>query len=204
MITKKFMLDIEATGIEYGEDLLQIYILELDWVDNYWQPNRSFEFYQFTAKLPESNFAKAHLRDIYRVCHDSSWVAPQKVRENILKFFKDCGADRFPTLCGWCVASWDIPFLVAKDYLQMSAYDKENNHTGDYNYLVDDTEGAIQHIAESYAVSREKIIERSRIIGRHITNITLPDSHSHNAMFDCYEQTILKNGLLAFQRRLGG
>jgi hypothetical protein len=146
---KHFMLDIESTGINpEKEDLLSVGILEVDLVDGYWRPGRSFEELQFTSRQPESEFAKKHMAALYERCNQTQPITPETLREKVVAFFESCGAktpDAY--IMGWNASNFDVPFLIAKGVLKPSEYvsgpDGKDVRVGDFHYRIYELGGAV-------------------------------------------------------------
>lgn len=201
------MLDIETTGIDpKKEELLQVGILEVDIEGGYWQPGRSLEITVPCFAQPKSSFAKEHMVALYRKCnelyHRIGERSPESIRAQILKFFNDCGAVSPEVyIMGWNASSFDIPFLVEKQCLIPSSYvsipgDKDVQ-VGDVHYRVYEMSGAISIAQNVLKLNRKTLLERAETA----YDMKLPKGgKQHNALYDCYQQTKVLNGILKLVR----
>lgn len=197
---KHFMIDIESTGVNpETDDLLQIGVLECTFDGKFWVPGRTLEIIQHTDRKPESSFAKEHMAELYEVCNRAPKWEPENIRWMLLKFFRDCGAEPPDVyFMGWNASNFDIPFLIHKKCLQPSYYeigpDGKDLRKGDFHYRIYELGGAIALISNVYPkVLRQDLIKdaKSRDIGQYPA-----DGKAHDAIFDCYSQLRILNGLI--------
>lgn len=204
---KHFMIDIETTGIDpTREDLLQVGILELDYAEGFWRPRRSIEFEQHTGRKPESAFAKAHMTALYEKCNRAPYASPENLRKAILAFFRACGAESPNVyLMGWNASNFDIPFLVHHRLLVPSSYqmgpDGKDVMVGDFHYRIYELGGSVS-LAQNVLgyEDRNKPLEDAKAA---YPEIELPEGKQHDALYDCYAQTQLLNGLIRLVRNAG-
>lgn len=204
---KHFMLDIESTGIDWHtEDLLQVGILEVTWQGRQWEPGRSLEFIQHSPRKPESEFAKQHMTDMYRRCNEAQSMPVEIARDRIINFFHECGAGGVENtyLMGWNASNFDIPFLVHKGYLQSSRYvtgeDGKDRQVGDFHYRVYEIGGAVSLVQNVLNVrDRAGVITAARA-SFPVPADKMPAGKEHDALYDCYSQLALLNGLIALAR----
>lgn len=205
---KHFMLDIESTGIEpKEEDLLQVGILELDYANGFWQPGRSFEETQFTERKPTSSFAKEHMTALYEKCNNTQPMLVETFRAKILAFFEECGAKTPDVyLMGWNASNFDVPFLIEKGYLRPSKYepgpDGKDVRVGDFHYRIYEIGGAVSLVqnALNYA-DRGTLLKDAEELGQKFgPTFILPAGKEHDALYDCWKQTRLLNGLIYLAR----
>lgn len=202
---KHFMLDIESTGIDSKkEDLLQIGILECDFDGRFWKPGRSFELIQHSDRKPESQFAKEHMAKLYEVCNRAPKWEAENIRWMILDFFTKCGATPPDVyLMGWNASNFDVPFLVDKGVLQPSYYeigpDGKDIRRGDFHYRIYELGGAISLIANKFPnTDRKHLCEEAKKLDQIVP---LPQGKEHDALFDCYSQLKILNGLIELARQ---
>ncbi len=188
------MLDIETTGIDpKTETVLQIAVIEMNFTKNgLWDKGRTYEFYQHTPQQPETEFAKAHMKEIYARCNKTQETPVAKAREDLLDFFKQCGANSPNVfICGWNVGIFDLPFLAHHGYLVPAKYDN-GVLTGDCHYRTYEISGALQLMANLRGRA-----EVNPIIKEAEKQFPAPaEGNRHNAMFDCERQINIVNGLL--------
>ena len=196
-MTKVFMLDIEASGVDPKiDEVLQIAIVEMNFSSlGTWDIGREFNFYQHTDKEPASDFAKKHLAEIYKICREKPYVKPEEVRQSILKFFSDCGAIS-PNifLCGWNAGIFDLPFLSYHGYLCPAGY-QEGKLQGDCHYRIYELSGALHFFANVRGTN-----ELNPFINEALKKNPLPKGARHDALYDCKRQIHILNGLLLLER----
>jgi hypothetical protein len=198
------MIDIESTGIDSNvEDLLQIGVVEVNFVDGFWKPCRTFEHLCYTWKNPESEFAKTHMAGLYARCQtiDQSENRPELIRSRLLNFFKSCGAVSPEVyFMGWNASNFDIPFLVAKSVLRPSKYvtgdDGKDVMVGDFHYRIYEMGGAVALAADVIGVSKARCVELIKEALAAYPEIDLPNGAAHDAIYDCYKQIRILNGLI--------
>lgn len=208
---KHFMIDIEATGIDpKKEELLQIGIVRVVFYAGQWVPEAEFQTLVHTDRQPESEFAKVHLADLMTRCRAMPIVEAQHTRAQVLDFFRRCGATGVTDtyMMGWNAASFDLPFLVAKEVLVPSSYetvDGVDRQVGDFHYRVYEMGGAIAYAQNIHnrgggepAYGRDWVMTRAKELatgyGKHVI------TKEHDALWDCYDQINLLNGLIALGR----
>lgn len=198
---KHFMIDIETTGIDPAkEDLLQVGVLEMDYREGYWWPGLSLEIIQHSGRQPTTAFAKKHMAPLYAKCNDAPYQSPERIREQILAFFRECGANPPEVyLMGWNASNFDVPFLMHHRVLVQSTYQQNADGTetrvGDFHYRVYELGGAVS-LAQNilgYGNDREGLL---KVAKEAMTETHLPIGKEHDALYDCYSQTRLLNGLI--------
>lgn len=202
---KHFMIDIETTGIDpTKEDLLQIGILECDFADGYWRPGRSFETLQFTDRTPSNEFAKKFMAPLYERCNRTQPILPVDLRKQMIGFFEECGA-KAPNvyLMGWNASNFDVPFLVHKGMLRPNYYetgpDGKDIMRGDFHYRIYELGGALS-LAQN-AMQRQDRSLFTKDLESLPQRFPLPaQREQHDALFDCYKQLHLLNGLILAMR----
>lgn len=199
------MLDIETTGIDpTSEDLLQIGVLEADFVNGSWVPGRSLVLYQHTSRSPGSEFAKKHMAELYKECNSRPYVPQRVLRQQLLEFFRECGiAKGIDTyLMGWNASNFDVPFLVNKGVLAPSRYeigpDGKDVFVGDFHYRIYEMGGAVSLVANVLNRNdRKRLLEEAEAWGEEVS---LPAGKEHDALYDCYKQLRILNGLIRMAR----
>jgi hypothetical protein len=204
---KHFHIDIETTGIDpHTEELMQIGVLEVDFVEGFWRPNRSLEIIQRTKRKPESDFAREHMHELYRRCNEAPYHKPQDIRSTLLEFFAVCGAlSPNVYLMGWNASNFDVPFLVHNGCLRPTRYEKGGDGkdilVGDFHYRIYEIAGAIGLVQNVLKLERKEAIGAAE---RMLPPFALPSglaAKDHDALYDCYKQTHLLNGLIAMMAR---
>lgn len=209
MMEKHFMIDIEATGIDPAmEDLLSVGVLEVEFDGSFWQPKNAGEWFCHTTRKPESQFAKEHMVELYERCNALPSAPPYKrhqtMRDCLLNFIRSCGTtgaiDTY--FMGWNASNFDLPFLVAKGILQTNRYetgpDGKDRMVGDFHYRVYELGGAVS-LAQNVCskMDRGALLEVARGMAPRIFPA---QGKKHDALYDCYTQLQLLNGLIALMR----
>jgi hypothetical protein len=189
---KQFMLDIETTGVDIKtEEVLQIAMLELNFVDGFWQKGKAFNFFQHTDREPTSKFAREHMQELFKRCKEAEHVPAAEVRQKIIQFCEGCGA-KSPNIfiCGWNAGIFDLPFLSHHGYLMPARYE-EDKLVGDCHYRVYELSGAIQFFANVRGTN-----EVNPLIKEALKVFPPPKGNKHDALYDCERQLAILNGLL--------
>jgi len=189
---KQFMLDIETTGVDpRSEEVLQVAILELNFVNGYWEKGKVFNFFQHTDREPTTKFAREHMAELYKKCKEQEKVPAEEVRKRILAFCESCGV-KSPNIyfCGWNVGIFDLPFLAHHGYLLPARYE-EDQLIGDCHYRVYELSGAIQFFANVRGTN-----EVNPLIKEALKVVPAPKGNKHDALYDCERQLSILNGLL--------
>lgn len=196
---KHFMIDIESTGTDVVRDeILQIGVLELEFLMGYWRPGKSLEFELHTNRHPVSEFAKANQSELFEKCHNTPFVAAPAIRSTLLRFFKSCGAiSPNVYVMGWNASGFDMPMLVNRGYLEPHRYVTDqygkDQPAGDFHYRVYEIAGAIALAENVLCLDRSELIVDALALD---TVIQLPEGRKHDALYDCYRQAKLLNGLI--------
>ena len=201
-VNKYIMLDIESTGIiPEKEDLLQVGLLEVTFIDDRWIDGRRRLIQVHSDRQPESAFAKEHMVEIYKKSNSNNALLLEEVRGEIIDFAAEFDM-KPPNLhfMGWNAGMFDVPFLVSKGALIASAYEQLPNgkekRIGDFHYRVYDIQGAIQFTMNvmNLASIDEMKKKFDTLSGR--TNAPLPEGQKHDALYDCVSQMNFLNDML--------
>jgi len=203
MREKHFQCDIEASDTNpKHDDILQIAFLEADFVNGFWQPGKHFNKLLYTDREPETLFAKEHMAPLFARCNQVAHQRSEEIREEVLTFFKDCGV-RLPYvyLMGWNVSTFDIPFLLEHEILRpfyRQTIDGMEVATGDFHYRVYEQAGSISLAQCVLGIeSRNDLVQMAFDA---YPEIALPPGRDHDALYDCYKQLRIENGLIRLVR----
>lgn len=206
MSNKCIMIDLETTGISPDtEDLLQIGMLEMTFVENHWVGGRTLNIMQHSNREPETAFARKHMVEMYKRANETPYITPQLIRAQIINFAQTCSmAPPDIKFMGWNAGIFDIPFLVAKGILEPSVYkqvgDKEIR-VGDFHYRIYDITGALEFMKNLLGTDSIDDIKKmfEHLEGRHIAE--LPAGKAHDAIYDCVSQMNFLNDLLLLAKQ---
>lgn len=222
-MNKMFMVDIETTGTilrphpmnleEKPSKILQIAFLELLWSQeaNMWQPKNTYEWLAY-HEMPEklNPFQEKFQKGLFERCEKSRQIQdPLEVRKQMLEFFRSCGV-KPPlgvVLCGWNASNFDIPFLNRDQFLHAPYTDNDTDQLiGDHHYRIYELGGAIQFAENKlrFQVDRKDLCKKAEDIGWSemfkafgIDQVAIKTNRGeHDAVYDCYNQTAILNGLL--------
>ncbi len=201
MTNKHFMLDIESTGVSLQRDkVLEIGILEVDFIDCLWKPGAEFRQLIHYPGQPESQFAKEHMAPLYARCNEAPFLATGAVRSRLVGFFAGCGVSGHGVLLmGWNAANFDVPMLHAHGLLVPPGYSTVNgvdSQVGDHHYRIYEMCGAVQ-LAQDVLQERWETL-KPRVLAAGGQE---PEGKAHDALYDCYQQVRILNGLIEVIRR---
>lgn len=204
---KHYMIDIETTGIcKTRDDILEIALVELEYKYPYWMmTGREYHRVLHSKRQPETVFAQKHMTDLYKICnetdekYDYEFVA-KEIKDFIYINGKESGPKFF---MGWNASNFDIPFMFAKDILIPSFYEKvsegKEKLRGDVHYRIYEQTGSLNVVSNLTGLTRKTVKALAEDLNP--TNIKLPKGKSHDALYDCYWQTIMMNGLIEIGRK---
>lgn len=207
-----YMLDIETTGVDKdADDVLEIGIVEIrrNAAGHYWLPTgREFHRKVYSPRQPETVFAKEHMAQLYAECnllnperddigsvgeHLRHWLGGEEeylLEHRIPRFFM-----------GWNASNFDLEFLFRVGALRPSYYNLEDGKEvlrGDAHYRVYEQTGAIEFLIDVTGLSRDTIMKLAEDMSPF--NLVLPEGKQHDAIYDCYSQINMMNGLIALGR----
>jgi hypothetical protein len=104
---------------------------------------------------------------------------------------------------GWNVTMLDIPFMLEKGYLRpfyRQTVEGMEISTGDFHYRVYEQSGSISLAQCVLGVeNRNDLVARAQV---DYPEIALPeDGKDHDALYDCYRQLKVENGLIRLLRQ---
>ncbi len=201
---KHFMVDIETTGTDINRDaVLQVGVLELEFMFGAWRPGKSLEFEIHTDRKPESEFARTHQAALFEKCRATLPVAAPAIRQTLLRFFRSCGATAPEVyLMGWNAAGFDVPFLVKHGYLEPHRYVQDqygkDYAEGDFHYRIYEMAGSLALAENVLGYTDRKALQEAALAADSI--IPMPEGKAHDALYDCYRQAKMLNGLIRLLR----
>lgn len=205
MTDMAIMLDIETTGTDTGScKLLQIAMLPIEFKDGYFHPyfpkiasleidnfnvNKNGFVFTQAYKGPISEWGQKYQFDLYQKCASVQEVRPLSVRAEMLSYIKTIGCPTPFTAAGKNLGVFDMPILQRLQYLTRS----------DFHYRLEDMSGCFK-LAQRVTGKTKEELEK---IAREVCPVThtVPGG-AHEALYDCYDQTNVYNGLIKFMRDL--
>jgi DNA polymerase III alpha subunit (gram-positive type) len=193
---KLFMLDIETTGVDPKKDeVMQIALMEMNFLGGFWEKGKVFNFFQHTDRKPTTKFAMDHMKEIFAKCNAAPFVPASEVRQRILNFCTECGADA-PNIffAGWNAGIFDIPFLAHHGYIVPAKYENDQL-VGDCHYRVYELSGALNLAANVRGTNEiNAILKEAQKMGPRL------EGNRHEAVFDCERQMHIMNALIRMLR----
>jgi len=195
---KHFMLDIETMGTDMeADDIIQVGLLELTPGPDGYKPGRSYSRTLFTAQKPKNDWIANTHRDLLEVCRRTPMVRANQVRNEILEFFEDCGVNEPAMLMGLNATTFDVPFMVQKGFLKRPWNDANNKLQGDYHYRIYELKGAFNLAQDVLGLDSKALYSRAEAL---CPEVELPEGKKHEALYDCYRQTKVLNGVIRMLR----
>lgn len=205
---KHYMIDIETTGTDkLNDSILEIAVIELEYKYPYWhQTGKEFHEILHYSGEPETVFAKEHMSELYKKCNNAPLENNYKNVSRELKVFLNDYADEDlgpKFFMGWNASNFDIPFMFAKNILTPSFYEKVSEDKeelrGDVHYRIYEQTGSLNVISNLTGLTRKTI--KQLALDLNPTDVKLPKGKSHDALYDCYWQLIMMNGLIEIGRK---
>jgi len=218
---KHFMIDIETTGVnKETDDVLEIGIvpIELD-SDGYWTPLwtgdkhncNSFQelhLVLYSEREPKNAFAKEHMSELYKKCNEVSSANNYEWASLCIKQFihvNEPGLYGEPQFfMGWNASNFDCEFLIQKGILEPSRYVEINGKEvlqGDVHYRIYEQTGAVNLMLNATGFSKKTIFALGADLLPNNIGVELPKGKKHDALYDCYNQINMMNGLIALAKR---
>lgn len=214
---KHYMIDIETTGVnQESDDILQVAMVEIEHAralgsdGSYWHPTgRYYNSFIHNPRQPESDFAKKHMKEIYQRCNEIPPLINLELVAKEVRFFVHennyfGGTHMRPKFfMGWNASNFDMPFMFKKGLLTPSFYDKdpktgEEELYGDAHYRIYEQTGSVQVLSDMTGLDRKTL--ETLAMGLNPTGLSLPTGKEHDALYDCYKQIIMQNGLIKIGR----
>lgn len=225
---QKFMVDIETTGVsKETDDILELAVLELQWPREhslFWVPASFYQTYIYTDRQPENAFARREMQELYDHCNslDPS-LNYGSCREGLISYFDGIGVKRpfGVQFMGNAAANFDVPFMIEKDVIKGCYYEQDpkdptkEHPRGDCHYRVHDQQGGIDLATKVTGIQcRSELSTLCRKYGRQVIDCaefekdalnqcygSTLKAKAHRALFDCFDQMHMENGLIQFLRR---
>lgn len=193
---KLFMIDIETTGVvPQKEEVMQIAIIEMNFIGGFWEKGKIFNFIQHTDRQPTTKFTIEHMKELFEKCNKAPFVPPATVRQMILDFCRECGADA-PNIffAGWNAGIFDIPFLEYHGYLVPAKYENDKL-VGDCHYRIYEISGALNLVANVRGHNEiNQVLKEAQKMSPKI------EGSRHEALYDCERQIHIMNALIRMMR----
>lgn len=195
----KIMIDIETNGTDRSNmQVLEVgaALVKMHPVTGYYEyaPISPFSFTIHNLSEPQSEFAKKYQKELYKLCNEMSPEANYAAcRKELLSWFEGAGlTDRWSrNMVGKNVVTFDLDILH-----EVGILDKE-----DYHYRVHEQTGGIYLLEGAMGIGRDEVYKAALAV----TPTPIPESirnlGSHRALYDCYEQIALENGLIRLIRQ---
>lgn len=178
------MIDCEMTGLNYDkDDIIQIAALKLTrYGVEYQICDEPLNIFIHTDLQPTSDFARQHMRDIYRQANASpnSYEDARDLLDTWLRAGEDFSDGVSPT--GDCVPT-DIMFLRWKNVISTSYYDGDTPVPGTFHY-------------EFWDMNAIKAIARAKV-GYKLDKDLPRDPGDHDALVDCKNQLRELNAIIS-------
>ncbi len=185
-----YMIDIETTGLEQNCEILQCAVLEMiPTEDKLYLPGNMIEFIQFQKDRPTTDFQKEHQQALFRRCNTTPYVDPKAINHLMTRFFLGSGSSEQPRLCGWNIGVFDLDRLKANGWLMPDQY-----HFRTYEMA-----GAIELAIDISRLRREDVLSAARFRSTDHRKL-VADRGAHDAVYDCFQQLDLLNGLIKVMR----
>lgn len=212
-----FMVDIETTGVNRDSDkLLQVGMVEIEFDGAYWipVPSRTLDITLHYPGQPANEFAKKHMSALYKKCNETGTEFNVELLGRLVRDFihRDENDMRNPALdgtvtpklfMGWNASNFDLPFLFDNKVLTPSYYEADpvtgkETLRGDAHYRIYEQTGSVQVICDATGLDRKTI--ETLAMDLNPTQLKLPEGKEHDALYDCYKQIIMQNGLIKISR----
>ena len=202
------MIDIETTGVNKEKDeILEVALVEIEMIKGYWkETGKTFHRVLHYSGEPTDSFAREHMSELYKRCNETEEIYNYEELSKELKLFlhgADVIGDVAPKMfMGWNASNFDLPFMFEKGILEPSYYvDTEEGQTmlGDVHYRIYEQTGALNYVINTTGLDKNTV----KLLANDLNpvKIDLPLGKSHDALYDCYDQINMMNGLIAVGRK---
>lgn len=215
-----YMIDIETTGTnKETDDVLEIGIVPITLNnEGYWEtglkgPSRRGDTYKrnelhltlYSCRQPDNLFAKEQMSELYKKCNEQHTSHNRKWAGNQIREFIHPNKEAYPRFfMGWNASNFDCEFLIQKGILEPSKYvevDGKDTLQGDIHYRIYEQTGALNLMLNATGFSKDTIFALGMdLIPEHI-KCDLPEGKQHDALYDCYWQINMMNGLIALAKK---
>lgn len=207
------MIDIETTGVDKeSDDILEIGIVPIEFHGGYWIVSDMYKTFQrvlHSKRVPETLFAKKHMVELYKKCNEQNERQNYEVTAMELQLYLHPELDELdkhaePKLfMGWNASNFDLEFMFKKKLLTPSYYYNKNGEEvlgGDVHYRVYEQTGSLQLLCDITGLNRKVVQDLAEQMVPDTIRLNLPKGKQHDALYDCYSQINMMNGLIALGR----
>lgn len=203
---KHYMIDIETSGVDKKNDeILEVALVEIELVNGYWNlTGKQFHRVLHYPGQPKDSFAIKHMSELYLKCNLTDENEDYAKLSTDLPLFlhdgEDEGTPKF--FMGWNASNFDIPFMFIKNILTPSYYietEEGQELRGDVHYRIYEQTGALNFMLNMTGLSKKSLRALSNDLNP--VYLDLPKGKSHDALYDCYSQINMMNGLIAIGRK---
>jgi len=199
------MLDIEATGTNFKKDkILEVALVELRYQYPFWSWTGNI----YNSKIhypgqPETIFAKEKMAELYKKCNELPPSRNYDCVSKEMKAYLHAKNSDPKMIMGLNASTYDVPFIFEAGLLSPASHVDDGTGkeklVGDVHYRIFEMTGAINLIECTTGFSKDTI----KNIALEINPMKLeqPKGKEHDALFDCYKQVNLMNGLIELSRR---
>lgn len=195
----KLMIDIETNGTDKNNmEVLEVAILPIlyDRVTGFYGTTHypPFECLIHSDSEPKSDFAKKNQVELYKLCNE---LPPEQdklsCRENIFGYFRFLELeDRWSRhMMGKNVVTFDLDILDQEGILTKS----------DYHYRIHEQTGGIFTLEAAMGIDRDSVYKAALAVTPTPIPQEVQKLGAHRAIYDCYEQLALENGLIQLIRK---
>ena len=94
-----------------------------------------------------------------------------------------------------------MPFLARDGYLEVARYetvDGKSALVGDFHYRIYDIGSVLQFVRDQVGVQRNVMTD---IAEKLYPELPFPEGQDHDALYDCYKQIRILNGLIKYMAK---
>lgn len=206
-----YMIDIETTGVnKETDDILEIGIVPISFIEGFWKISGDY-FHRIihSKRSPENKFAIDHMSELYKKCNNQSESQSYQRTATELQYYlhpelDDLDKHASPKLfMGWNASNFDLEFMFKKELLTPSYYYMKGDKEvlgGDVHYRVYEQTGALQLVCDVTGLNRKLAQDLSDQMIPQKHRLELPQGKQHDAIYDCYSQINMMNGMISLMR----